>query len=363
LWAETLSVNIVKGLFDVQFGVMHPLDIPFDDPYYLEMKIDQNDDGDVTDATDEILSPREKLAAVAYAHRSIYSETAGGGTVDVTPRLTGDGSPGDPLDIAQQGAAALDVLTWTGSAWQPAAPTGGGENNYVNATAFNTTNGILTLFRSGLSALNQDLDGRYVENDANGAWVDSTTFIHPIISPTFRIEFDGDLDMGGARIEQVDELSANTIDPCLKIGGKLYRTWSLDMVGQRTEVVGQARLDAQGYFEIDLAQQDEASDLWLFYNAIAPSTIIPFVTPQAPANLFAKIDGTRLIVGSTDNTGDIPFSYRLSGVRNDFREMTQEETNRRTQPTSTFIDIDSGAKYNDEQRTPNTKSSLRRPTE
>ena len=141
--------------------------------------IDQNDDGDVTDATDEILSPREKLAAVAYAHRSIYSETAGGGTVDVTPRLTGDGSPGDPLDIAQQGAAALDVLTWTGSAWQPAAPTGGGDNNYVNATAFNTTNGILTLFRSGLSALNQDLDGRYVENDANGAWVDSTTFIHP----------------------------------------------------------------------------------------------------------------------------------------------------------------------------------------
>ena len=34
-------------------------------------------------------------------------------------------------------------------------------------------------------------------------------------------EDDGDVDMGGADIERVDELSANTIDPVLKINGKL----------------------------------------------------------------------------------------------------------------------------------------------
>ena len=40
-------------------------------------------------------------------------------------------------------------------------------NNYVSAVAFNTTNGILTLSRSGLSALTVDLDGRYLTSASN----------------------------------------------------------------------------------------------------------------------------------------------------------------------------------------------------
>ena len=39
-------------------------------------------------------------------------------------------------------------------------------NNYVSSVSFNTTNGILTLNRSGLSALTVDLDGRYVTSVA-----------------------------------------------------------------------------------------------------------------------------------------------------------------------------------------------------
>jgi len=35
-------------------------------------------------------------------------------------------------------------------------------NNYVNSVSFNTSNGVLTLGRSGLSSLTVDLDGRYV---------------------------------------------------------------------------------------------------------------------------------------------------------------------------------------------------------
>jgi len=38
-----------------------------------------------------------------------------------------------------------------------------GSNNYVTSASFNTTNGILTLNRLGLSALTVDLDGRYLE--------------------------------------------------------------------------------------------------------------------------------------------------------------------------------------------------------
>ncbi|TAE52197.1 MAG: hypothetical protein EAZ89_08885, partial [Bacteroidetes bacterium] len=43
-----------------------------------------------------------------------------GATTNVTPRLKGDGSSSDPLDIAQQGALAGQALKWDGSTWLPA---------------------------------------------------------------------------------------------------------------------------------------------------------------------------------------------------------------------------------------------------
>ncbi len=44
-------------------------------------------------------------------------------TVSTTARLTGAGTSGSPLDIAQQGAATGQVLTWNGSAWVPSSAT------------------------------------------------------------------------------------------------------------------------------------------------------------------------------------------------------------------------------------------------
>lgn len=40
-------------------------------------------------------------------------------TVSTTARLTGAGTGGSPLDIAQQGATTGQVLRWSGSAWIP----------------------------------------------------------------------------------------------------------------------------------------------------------------------------------------------------------------------------------------------------
>ena len=40
-----------------------------------------------------------------------------------TPRLTGNGTSGSPLEIAQQGATTGQVFTWNGSYWAPATPT------------------------------------------------------------------------------------------------------------------------------------------------------------------------------------------------------------------------------------------------
>ncbi len=43
----------------------------------------------------------------------------GGGAVNTTARLSGDGTATQPLDIAQNGATAGQVLKWDGTAWNP----------------------------------------------------------------------------------------------------------------------------------------------------------------------------------------------------------------------------------------------------
>lgn len=261
LWAETLTVNISKGLFDVQLGNARAINLNFADQYWMQLKVDQNDDGDVTDPTDEFLAPRMSLGASPYSFRAIYADSA---------------------------------------------------------------------------------------NLGPNGWSDAGPYIYPNNAPSLHIEDDGDLDLGGRDIERVDELSANSIDPVLKIDGELWRTWTLDMVGQRVEVVGEATTGGNGFFEVDLSQQTKGSNLWLFYRSVDNKSIIPFVTPQEPRCLFAKVEGSIFTVGSVEQSPNLRFSYRLSGIRNDFRDMSQETTNKRTKPTDTYIDIDGGAKYRNE---------------
>lgn len=47
-------------------------------------------------------------------------------TVSTTARLSGNGTSGSPLDLAQQGAATGDVLKWNGTSWAPATDNAGG---------------------------------------------------------------------------------------------------------------------------------------------------------------------------------------------------------------------------------------------
>ncbi|MDX2286326.1 MAG: hypothetical protein NW241_19305, partial [Bacteroidia bacterium] len=83
----------------------------------------------------------------------------GGGAVNVTARLSGDGSAGAPLDIAQQGAASGQALKWNGTAWVPAPDdntvysAGAGivitGNVISNAGDLSSTNELQTLSLSG----------------------------------------------------------------------------------------------------------------------------------------------------------------------------------------------------------------------
>jgi len=53
----------------------------------------------------------------------------------VALRLSGDGTPGNPIDIAQQSAANGQVLKWNGAAWAPADDNNSGTDNWGTQTA------------------------------------------------------------------------------------------------------------------------------------------------------------------------------------------------------------------------------------
>ncbi len=70
------------------------------------------------------------------------------------------------LDSSGSAGSNGQVLSSTGSAvkWVNDQT---GTNNYVSGISFNTTNGVLTLTRSGLGDLTVDLDGRYLTSASN----------------------------------------------------------------------------------------------------------------------------------------------------------------------------------------------------
>ncbi len=66
LWAMTVAdVAIVHGLFDVNIG---PIDLPFDEQYWLEIVVDEN-----------VLAPRVQLTSSPYAFRAAVADSFTGG--------------------------------------------------------------------------------------------------------------------------------------------------------------------------------------------------------------------------------------------------------------------------------------------
>ena len=148
--------------------------------------------------------------------------------------------------------------------------------------------------------------------------------------------FGGNLDLSGNNITGVNKLTVNSIDPVFKINGQQYVTYVPDSIGQKVEVVGQGQL-VNGEWSIDLSQQKENSDLWLFYQIVKPETIIPFVSSQSSASLYAYIAGSNLVVKLKDGDSQARFSYRLIASRID------QKTDYLTPETKSdvYIDVDS----------------------
>ncbi|MCK5833794.1 hypothetical protein KAH81_09015 [bacterium] len=156
-------------------------------------------------------------------------------------------------------------------------------------------------------------------------------------SPSAKLDIVGDIEVNGD-ILQVDKIYCNQVDPISEIGGKRYSTWCWEGIGLRTDVVAVGQL-SNGFYEINLAQEPESSDLWLFYHMVAESTIVPFVTPQAEAYLMAKMEGSKLIVKAISGDMEAKFSLRLSGKRIDMIA-PPEELNTSEFDTKFYLDLD-----------------------
>jgi len=154
LWSEThSSVGIHRGLFDVVLGETNPINLPFDEQYYLEIEVGG-----------EVLTPRIPLSSVGYAFRASIADSVAGGAGQVltlsfgsddTLRLTqsvgssfavnipvkeddlSDNSIGDLGDVNTSGVSAGQVLKWDGSAWVPANDSvgagSGSDNDWTGA--------------------------------------------------------------------------------------------------------------------------------------------------------------------------------------------------------------------------------------
>jgi len=163
----------------------------------------------------------------------------------------------------------------------------------------------------------------------NGAWRQNSTWIEPYINGAWT---------SNIRLYANGKIDVAKVDPVVEIGGEKYATYGWDGVGLRTDIVGVGEL-VNGEFRIDLAKQPKASDHWLFYNVVAEGSIVPFVTPQDPVILMARMEGTEFVVKSISGEENARFSYRLSGIRIDMVD-TEEEINRRKDDPPAHIKVD-----------------------
>ncbi len=77
IWSETQTVSVTNGLFDVRLGISTPLNLAFDDTYYVELVVNS-----------EVLAPRNMLAVVPYAFRTIYADSFASGAMQVGSMTT-----------------------------------------------------------------------------------------------------------------------------------------------------------------------------------------------------------------------------------------------------------------------------------
>ena len=124
----------------------------------------------------------------------------------------------------------------------------------------------------------------------------------------------GDLQVGNGTT--TGKINCYEIDPAYKIGDDFYSVYGGENIGHRVDLVATGKL-SDGEAVIDLTQQKEGTDLWLFSKVVDISTAMVIVTPNGPANLYAYMEGSKLYVKMLSGENDVPFTYRISATRLD----------------------------------------------
>ncbi len=172
LWAETQNVAVVNGIFNAILGSVNPLDLPFDEQYYLGIAVGEEpelsprialtssaysfrarsiDDGQVVKSINELrddilFEAGENITISEDENKIIISATSSGATGTITQVTAGDGLTGGgtegevTLAVDNEGiktemiangavtgsklhdmdASNGQVLQWNGSTWEPA---------------------------------------------------------------------------------------------------------------------------------------------------------------------------------------------------------------------------------------------------
>lgn len=119
---HTLKVEIDAGSGYLDMGTTQLVSVPYS--LYAE-EADKAVNMNISDLLD-VNAPTPSVGKVLKWDGTAWVPetdlvTTGGGTVSTTARISGDGSTGNPLDIAPQNAQTGEVLKWDGSSWAPAA--------------------------------------------------------------------------------------------------------------------------------------------------------------------------------------------------------------------------------------------------
>lgn len=104
------------------------------------------------------------------ANAVVAEATAGNGKVLTNSTLTGNGSTGNELGIAQQGATTGQVLTWNGTTWVPQAAAPVSTTNTISTsgnTITSNVNGVSSTTPS-ITSNNLNLTGNNLSTSVNG---------------------------------------------------------------------------------------------------------------------------------------------------------------------------------------------------
>jgi len=206
--------------------------------------------------------------------------------------------------------------------------------NTTNPIRALTVNGEFSIARSDNTAFINvsDLNG----NGGGTLWLRGLTS-GGTVGTGIQVDLQGNLNIiGGYDITGVNKITVNTIDPIFKINNQQYATYAPDSVGQKVEIVGEGQL-VNGETKIDLASQPKDSDLWFFWQIVKPGSIIPFVSSQSDANLYAFMDNSQLVVRVQVGDPQAKFSYRLNAERIDAKTGNALLSDTKNK---TYIDVD-----------------------